>query len=141
MSQLVAYKSVLHQMTETTPTCLWNDSAAISELTPSIEQSGTVGATCNPVIVLEVLKKEMHLWKDRISRPDRRDAHGDGRPDRLEDRGGDIGQGRRSCWSRSSNATRGRNGRLSIQTDPRYYRELARPSWSRPCISAGWRPT
>ena len=28
---------------------------------------GAVGATCNPVIVLEVLKKEMHLWQDRIA--------------------------------------------------------------------------
>ena len=29
----VSYKSPLHQMTQTTPTCLWNDSAAIEELT------------------------------------------------------------------------------------------------------------
>jgi len=45
-------------MTQTTPTCLWNDSAAIAELTASIED-GAVGATCNPVIVLDVLKEEM----------------------------------------------------------------------------------
>ncbi len=61
----VAYKSPLHEMTQTTPTCLWNDSAALSELTYSIEH-GAVGATCNPVIVLDVLKKEAHLWNDRI---------------------------------------------------------------------------
>src|SRR5688572_23868602 len=61
----VAYKSPLYQMTQTTPTCLWNDSASIQELTYSIEH-GCVGATCNPVIVVEVLKKEMPLWKDRI---------------------------------------------------------------------------
>ena len=60
-----AYKSPLHEMTQTTPTCLWNDSASIEELTYSIEHGG-VGATCNPVIVLSVLKKEMALWKDRI---------------------------------------------------------------------------
>src|ERR1700740_3683425 len=60
-----SYKSPLHEMTQTTPTCLWNDSASIQELTYSIEH-GAVGATCNPVIVLGVLKKEMHLWKDRI---------------------------------------------------------------------------
>ncbi len=29
----VAYKSPLYEMTQTTPTCLWNDSAALSELT------------------------------------------------------------------------------------------------------------
>src|SRR5579862_8450295 len=59
------YKSPLHEMTQSTPTCLWNDSASIQELTYSIEH-GAVGATCNPVIVLGVLKKEMNLWKDRI---------------------------------------------------------------------------
>src|SRR5437588_7560615 len=59
------YKSSLHEMTETTPTCLWNDSASIQELTYSIDH-GAVGATCNPVIVLGVLKNEMPLWKDRI---------------------------------------------------------------------------
>ena len=61
----VSYKSPLHEMTQTTPTCLWNDSAALTELTYSIEHGG-VGATCNPVIVLDVLKKEAHLWNDRI---------------------------------------------------------------------------
>jgi len=60
-----AYKSPLHQMTQTTSTCLWNDSASLLELGYSIDH-GAVGATCNPVIVVEVLKKEMHLWKDRI---------------------------------------------------------------------------
>src|SRR5262249_29550312 len=61
----IAYKSPLHEMTQTTPTCLWNDSASIQELTYSIEH-GAVGATCNPVIVHSVLKKEMSFWKERI---------------------------------------------------------------------------
>ena len=61
----VAYKSPLHEMTQTTPTCLWNDSASIQELTYSMEH-GAVGATCNPVIVLGVLKKEMDTWRPRI---------------------------------------------------------------------------
>src|SRR5207244_12672656 len=60
-----AYRSPLHEMTQSTPTCLWNDSASIPELTYSIEH-GAVGATCNPVIVLGILKKEMTAWKDRI---------------------------------------------------------------------------
>ena len=62
----VTYKSPLHQMTQTTPTVLWNDSADIDELTYAIEQ-GAVGATCNPVIVVGVLKNEMRLWSKRIS--------------------------------------------------------------------------
>src|ERR1700693_1823151 len=58
-------KSPLYEMTQTTPTCLWNDSASLAELTSSIDH-GAVGAPCNPVIVLEVLKQESHLWNDRI---------------------------------------------------------------------------
>ena len=54
-------------MTQTTPTCLWNDSASVDELKYSIEH-GAVGATCNPVIVLGVLKKELPAWKTRIRR-------------------------------------------------------------------------
>src|SRR6202044_2574185 len=60
-----AYKSPLHRMTQTTPTCLWNDSASVDELKYSIE-NGAVGATCNPVIVLGALKKELPAWKPRI---------------------------------------------------------------------------
>ena len=59
------YKSPLHKMTQTTPTCLWNDSASVQELSYSIEH-GAVGATCNPVIVLGVLKKELAAYKPRI---------------------------------------------------------------------------
>ena len=66
MAPTIAYKSRLHEMTQCTPTCLWNDSASIEELKYAIEH-GAVGATCNPVIVLGVLKKEMSLWKDRIA--------------------------------------------------------------------------
>src|SRR5215813_1029382 len=61
----LSYKSPLHQMTQTTPTSLWNDSASLQELTYSIEH-GAVGATCNPVIVHGVLKKELPAWKERI---------------------------------------------------------------------------
>src|SRR5215510_5326517 len=59
------FTSPLQRMTQTTPTCLWNDSASVQELSYSIEH-GAVGATCNPVIVLGVLKKELGLWKGRV---------------------------------------------------------------------------
>jgi len=65
LSAQQVFKSPLHKMTSTTKTALWNDSCSIEELTYAIEH-GAVGATCNPVIVGEVLKKEMHLWRDRI---------------------------------------------------------------------------
>jgi transaldolase len=115
------YKSPLHEMTQTTPTCLWNDSASIEELTYSIEHGG-VGATCNPVIVLGVLKKEMGYWKDRIR------ALIEERQTATEEEIGwqlvrEISTKAASLLKPIFDAQRGRNGRLSIQTDPRLYRD------------------
>jgi transaldolase len=115
------FKSLLFQMTQTTPTCLWNDSASVEELTRSIED-GAVGATCNPSIAVSVLKNEMPLWKTRIQ------ALAASHPRATEEE---------IAWmvveEMSANAARllkpvfdrerGRNGRLSIQTDPRTYRD------------------
>ena len=53
-------------MTQTTPTCLWNDSASESELAYAID-NGAVGATCNPVIVLSVVRQEMSRWQPRLA--------------------------------------------------------------------------
>ena len=114
------YKSPLFQMTQTTPTCLWNDSASIEELTYSIEH-GAGGATCNPSIAVSVLKNEMAAWKPRIR------ELAAAMPQATED---DISW--KIVEEISVNAARllkpvfdrenGRNGRLSIQTDPRNYR-------------------
>lgn len=59
------YKSLLEEMAKTTDTDYWNDSCAVSELKYAIP-NGAVGATTNPVIVLNVLKKEYDLWENRI---------------------------------------------------------------------------
>jgi transaldolase len=114
------FKSPLHKMTQTTSTCLWNDSAATQELTYSIEH-GAVGATCNPVIAVTVLKQEMAVWKPRIL------ELAAALPTATED---DISW--RIVEEISASAAKllipvferekGRNGRLSIQTDPRNYR-------------------
>ena len=119
-SHQLQFKSPLHQMTQTTPTCLWNDSASIEELTYSIEH-GAVGATCNPVIAVAVLKQEIAVWKPRILELAAE------MPTATED---EISW--RIVEEISANAARllkpiferekGRNGRLSIQTDPRNYR-------------------
>lgn len=116
----VTYKSPLHEMTQTTPTCLWNDSASIQELTYSIEH-GAVGATCNPVIVLGVLKSEMALWKDRIHALIRE------MPAASESEIAwqivrEISAKAAALLLPTFRAQDGRNGRLSIQTDPRLYR-------------------
>jgi transaldolase len=59
------YKSPLHQTVSTTVTDYWNDSCSVEELTYALGH-GAVGATTNPTIVLAVLKKEMPLWRERI---------------------------------------------------------------------------
>jgi transaldolase len=48
-----------------TPTDYWNDSCAADELAWAIER-GATGATSNPSIVQEVLRKERALWTPRI---------------------------------------------------------------------------
>jgi len=121
VSAHTTYKSPLHEMTQTTPTCLWNDSASIQELTHSIEH-GAVGATCNPVIVLGVLKKEMASWKDRIR------ALLEELPTATEEEIGwqlvrEISVKAAGLLKPIFDENRGRNGRLSIQTDPRLYRD------------------
>lgn len=60
-----AFKSKLHQMTMEFPTDYWNDSCSQQELTYAISH-GAVGATSNPTIVHNVLKQELHLWEQRI---------------------------------------------------------------------------
>lgn len=116
-----AFKSPLHKMTQTTPTCLWNDSASIEELKYSMEHGG-VGATCNPVIVLGVLKKELGEWKKRV------EALLKEFPTAGEDEIAwkvvrEISVRAAAVLKPVFDAQRGRNGRLSIQTDPRLYRD------------------
>jgi len=116
-----AFKSPLHKMTQTTPTCLWNDSASIEELTYSMEHGG-VGATCNPVIVLGVLKKELGSWKMRV------EALLKEFPVAGEDEIAwkvvrEISVRAAAVLKPVFDAQSGKNGRLSIQTDPRLYRD------------------
>jgi len=114
-------ESPLLRMTQTTPTCLWNDSADPTELSQAIGW-GAVGATCNPVIALAALKADAPLWRDRIS------AYAAEHPTATEDEIGwamvkrlsiEAAQLLEPAFERYN----GVNGRLSIQTDPRYYRD------------------
>jgi transaldolase len=57
--------SPLLRMVQSSPTDYWNDSCAVDELRYAIER-GAVGATSNPSIVLEVLKKERDHWVPRV---------------------------------------------------------------------------
>jgi transaldolase len=116
-----ARKSPLHEMTQSTPTCLWNDSASRQELSYSIEH-GAVGATCNPVIVLGVLKKEINRWKERIHSLLKE------LPTATEDEIAwqlvrEISVEAAALLKPIFDEQSGRNGRLSIQTDPRLFRD------------------
>lgn len=115
-----AYRSPLHQMSETTPTDYWNDSCAIDELTYGIEH-GAVGATTNPVIVVDVLKKAYGEWHERIQGIVR------AMPTATED---DVAWALIDEMAAKAAAlllptferTHGKKGRLSMQTNAKYYR-------------------
>ncbi|MFH1739209.1 MAG: transaldolase family protein [bacterium] len=118
------FKSTLHEMASTTCTDLWNDSCSVEELTNSI-QHGAVGATTNPVIVGNVLKKEMHLWEDRIYELIRENptATEDDITWRLNEEMAVKGAGLlKPVFDREN----GRKGRISIQTNPKFYRDAKR---------------
>lgn len=118
------YRSTLHEMTQTTPTVLWNDSSSIEELTFSISH-GAIGATCNPVIVGTVLNSEWNFWKDRIIQLIKEMPEGteDEIAWRLIE---EISVKAAAILKPIYDREKGKNGRLSIQTDPRYYRDPKR---------------
>jgi transaldolase len=60
-----ALDSPLLRMTQETPTQYWNDSCAVDELAYAVER-GATGATSNPSIVLDVMKKEKARWAPRV---------------------------------------------------------------------------
>ncbi|MDU5809418.1 MAG: transaldolase family protein, partial [Finegoldia magna] len=102
------------------PTVLWNDSADPDELRQSIS-FGAVGATCNPTIAYTCIKQKKDRWAVRIKE--------------MAEEMPDCGEseiGWRVVRKLSVEAAKqlepifeehkGRNGRLSIQTDPRLIR-------------------
>lgn len=114
------YKSKLHETVSTTLTDFWNDSCSIDELTYAVDH-GAVGATTNPTIVVNVLKQEMHLWEDRIlelirTNPDWSEVEITWKIiEEMAVRGAGM---LRPAFDRSN----GKKGRLSIQTNPQFYR-------------------
>jgi transaldolase len=121
VSTVASYKSPLHHMTASTSTCLWNDSASVQELSYSMEH-GAVGATCNPVIVLGVLKNEIQAWGGRIQSLIQE------LPTATEDEIAwqlvrEVSVRAAAVLKPIFDQQHGRNGRLSIQTDPRWFRD------------------
>ena len=116
--------SPLLRMVQTTPTDYWNDSCAVAELDYAVER-GATGATSNPSIVLEVMKKEKTHWVPRVG------EIADENPtwseveitwaliEEMGVRGAAI---LAPVFERED----GRTGRLSLQTNPANYRDPAR---------------
>jgi transaldolase len=111
-------------MTATTDTDLWNDSCSLSELAYAIER-GAVGATANPVIVRDVLKKETESWeptiKDLIAENPR--ATEDEIAWKLTE---EMSVKAAELLRPIFEAGDGKVGRLSVQTNPQYFRDAGR---------------
>jgi len=111
-------------MARTTPTEYWNDSCAIAELDYAIAR-GAVGATSNPTIVGEVLKKEAEVWRPRIQEIARERPHATDVEvtwqvvEEMAVRGA-------ATLEPIHRREHGRKGRLSIQTNPTLYRDADR---------------
>lgn len=116
--------SPLQRMVSDYPTDYWNDSCAVEELRYAIA-NGATGATSNPTIAGEVLRKEWAFWHPRVL----------------------AIRAEQPTWTEFQIAWRlyeemaargatelypvfvregGRKGRLSIQTDPTLHRDTAR---------------
>ncbi len=118
------YKSPLHEMVETTDTDLWNDSCSVAELSYAID-NGAVGATANPVIVGQVLNQEIDQWEPRIKAiiADNRSATEDDIAWQLTEEMSAAGA---ALLQPVFERQEGRQGRLSVQTAPQYFRNADR---------------
>jgi transaldolase len=116
----ITYKSNLHHTVSEFPTDYWNDSCSVEELTYAVE-NGAVGATTNPNIVVNVLKKEMHLWEARIRQMivENPTWSEEQITWRLIEEMAVHGAG---FLKPAFDLHLGKKGRLSIQTNPMYYR-------------------
>lgn len=123
-SEAEAAASPLARMARTTPTQYWNDSCAIAELGYAIAR-GAVGATSNPTIVGEVLKKEGEVWLPRIhaiAREQPLATDVDIAWQVIEEMAVRGAATLEAIFQRDA----GRAGRLSIQTNPTLFRDAGR---------------
>ena len=108
-------------MKANTQTVLWNDSADPKELKDALTW-GIVGATCNPVIALSAIKADKEHWIGRIKEYSK--AH----PTATDDQIGwamvkELSINAAKLLEPEFEKYNGKNGRLSIQTDPRNFRD------------------
>ena len=116
--------SPLARMVQSTPTDFWNDSCALAELDFAIARGGT-GATSNPVIVGEVMRKERDHWEPRVR--ELSDDHPTWSEVELtwaliEE----MGVRGAAVLTPVFECEDGRKGRLSLQTNPANHRDADR---------------
>ncbi|KJL40635.1 MULTISPECIES: transaldolase family protein [Microbacterium] len=110
------------QAAERFPTVLWNDSADPEELRRSIAL-GAVGATCNPVIALTAIRNHPDVWTPRLQElAAEHPTWGESELGWQAVRELSIEAARQ--LEPAFAASGGRDGRLSIQTDPRLHRDV-----------------
>ena len=103
-----------------TPTALWNDSSDPNELAQSISFGG-VGATCNPTIAFTCINQRREVWLPRIAELAKE------MPEATESEIGwqavrELSLEAAKLLEPIFERENGRNGRLSMQTDPRLAR-------------------
>ncbi len=121
---MTALDSPLLRMTRETPTQYWNDSCAVDELTYAVER-GATGATSNPSIVLDVMKKERARWAPRVHQL----AAANPTWSEVELTWAIIEEmavAGAAVLQPVFERAEGRNGRLSVQTNPANHRDPVR---------------
>jgi transaldolase len=116
--------SPLAAMVRDTATDYWNDSCAVEELQYAVAR-GATGATSNPTIVLEVLRKEKAHWLPRLAELITGHASWT-EVDLTWALVEEMAVAGAAVLEPVFHATGGRKGRLSLQTDPANYRNADR---------------
>jgi transaldolase len=112
--------SPLQQITMIGKNDFWNDSCSVQELDYAIA-NGAVGATSNPTIVLDILKKESAIWREPLRRMIENNPtwiETDVAWKLIEEMALKAAKVLMPVFDRE----KGRKGRLSIQTNPTFYR-------------------
>ncbi len=116
--------SPLFRMARETPTEWWNDSCDVGELESAV-QRGATGATSNPTIVLEVMRKHSERWWPRVRELAARHPEWSevelawAVVDQMATEGAAV-------LHPLFEASGGRRGRQTVQTNPTLYRDAAR---------------
>ena len=116
--------SPLGRTIATTPTDVWNDSCSVPELEYAISY-GAVGATANPTIVMDVWKQEPAAWRDRVKAlaAERGNATEVDLAWAIVE---EMSLRAAPLLRPAFDASGGRQGRLSMQTDPTLFRSFDR---------------